>query len=57
MRRRWIDPADDVLACSKCGGKTMLIYIEENGVQNVKCANCGDLVAYTENLIRILDKS
>jgi hypothetical protein len=56
MRRRRIDPADDVLACSKCGGKAMLIYIEENGVQNVKCADCGDLVAYTENLIRLLDK-
>jgi Zn ribbon nucleic-acid-binding protein len=56
MRRRRIDPADDVLGCSKCGGKSMLIYIEENGVQNVKCANCGDLVAYTENLIRILEK-
>ena len=34
----------------------MLIYIEKNGVQNVKCANCGDLVAYTENLIRILEQ-
>ena len=34
----------------------MFIYIEENGVQSVKCANCADLVAYTENLIRILDK-
>jgi hypothetical protein len=56
MRRRRIDPADDILACSKCGGKAMLIYIEQNGVQNVKCASCGDLVAYTENLIRLLDK-
>ncbi len=34
----------------------MLIFIEEGGVQNVKCARCGDLVAYTENLIRILEK-
>jgi LSD1 subclass zinc finger protein len=51
-----IDPADDVLNCSKCGGKTMLIYIEEDGVQSVRCASCGDLVAYTSELIRILDK-
>ena len=50
------DAAEDVLTCPKCGGKTMLIYIEENGVQSVKCARCGDLVAYTENLIRILEK-
>ncbi len=34
----------------------MLIYVEADGVQSVKCASCGDLVAYTENLIRILDK-
>ena len=34
----------------------MLIYIEENGVQSVKCASCDDLVAYTENLIRVLEK-
>jgi Zn ribbon nucleic-acid-binding protein len=57
MRRRQIDLAADVLTCSKCGAKTMLIYIEENQVQRVKCASCGDLVAYTENLIRILDKT
>jgi len=57
MRRERIDPADDVLTCAKCAGKTMLIYIEENGVQSIKCASCGDLVAYTENLIRILDKT
>jgi hypothetical protein len=35
----------------------MLIYVEENQVQRVKCANCGDLVAYTSELIRILDKT
>jgi LSD1 subclass zinc finger protein len=51
-----IDPAAEVLSCSKCGEKTMLIYIEEDGVQSVKCASCGDLVAYTSELIRILDK-
>ena len=51
-----IDPAADVLSCSKCGGKTMLIYVEEDGVQSVKCASCGDLVAYTSELIRILGK-
>jgi len=33
----------------------MVIYVEENEVQSVKCANCHDLVAYTKNLIRILD--
>jgi len=57
MRGRRIDPAADVLSCSKCGGKTMLIYVEEDGVQSVKCASCGDLVAYTSELIRILDKT
>lgn len=51
-----IDPRDDVLTCSKCGAKTMLIFIEEGEVQRVKCASCYDLVAYTENLIRILGK-
>jgi Zn ribbon nucleic-acid-binding protein len=56
MRRRRIDSAEDVLTCSKCGEKTMLIYIDENQVQKVKCASCGDLVAYTSELIRILDK-
>jgi hypothetical protein len=35
----------------------MLIYIDENQTQRIKCANCEDLVAYTENLIRILDKA
>ena len=35
----------------------MLIYVEEDGVQSVKCASCGDLVAYTSELIRILDKT
>lgn len=34
----------------------MFIYVEENEVQSVKCASCNDLVAYTENLIRILEK-
>jgi len=34
----------------------MLIYIEEGEVQRVVCANCNDLVAYTEKLIRILNK-
>jgi uncharacterized metal-binding protein (TIGR02443 family) len=47
---------EDILSCPKCGGQTMLIYIEENQVQSVKCAKCHDLVAYTEKLIRILDK-
>jgi hypothetical protein len=50
-------PADDILTCSKCGGQTMLIYVEEHEVQSVKCATCGNLVAYTSNLIRILDKT
>jgi uncharacterized metal-binding protein (TIGR02443 family) len=49
-------PLDDILTCPKCRGKTMLIYVEENEVQNVKCANCGNLVAYSSKLIRILDK-
>ena len=49
-----VDAADDVLTCPKCGAKTMVIYVEEGGVQKVKCANCKDLVAYTENLIRVL---
>lgn len=44
------------MTCAKCGGKTMLVYIEENGVQSIKCSNCRDLVAYTEKSIRILDK-
>ena len=35
----------------------MLIYIEEGEVQRVECASCNDLVAYTEKLIRILEKS
>ncbi len=34
----------------------MLIFIEENGVQRIKCASCNDLVGYTEKLIRILEK-
>ena len=34
----------------------MLIYIEENGVQRIKCASCNDLVGYTEKLIRIPEK-
>jgi Zn ribbon nucleic-acid-binding protein len=50
-------PADDILSCPKCGGKTMLIYVEENEVQSVKCATCHDLVAYTEKLIRVLEKA
>jgi uncharacterized metal-binding protein (TIGR02443 family) len=48
---------DDILSCPKCSGKAMLIYIEENQVQSVKCASCHDLVAYTEKLIRVLDKA
>jgi Zn ribbon nucleic-acid-binding protein len=50
-----IERADDILVCPKCGAKAMVIYVEENEVQSVKCAKCHDLVAYTENLIRILD--
>jgi len=34
----------------------MLIYVGENQSQRVKCATCNDLVAYTSELIRILDK-
>jgi hypothetical protein len=34
----------------------MSIHIEENEAQSVRCASCGDLVAYTSNLIRILQK-
>jgi|HubBroStandDraft_2_1064218.scaffolds.fasta_scaffold60101_1 hypothetical protein len=34
----------------------MLIYVEENEVQRIKCASCNDLVGYTEKLIRILNK-
>ena len=48
--------AADILTCPKCGGQAMLIYVEEGEVQSVKCAACGDLVAYTEHLIRILEK-
>jgi uncharacterized metal-binding protein (TIGR02443 family) len=51
------EAAEDILSCPKCGAKAMLIYIEENEVQSVKCANCHDLVAYTSELIRILDKT
>ena len=49
--------ADDILSCPKCGSQAMLIYIEENEVQNVRCASCHDLVAYTEKLIRVLAKA
>jgi Zn ribbon nucleic-acid-binding protein len=56
MREGQIDPAGDVLTCSKCDGKAMFIYIEENQVQRAKCASCGDLVAYTSELIRLLGK-
>ena len=48
---------DDILSCPKCGGQAMLIYIEENQVQSVRCASCNDLVAYTEKLIRVLGKT
>ena len=34
----------------------MLMYIEAGEVQRVVCASCNDLVAYTEKLIRILNK-
>jgi hypothetical protein len=51
------ETADDILTCSKCGGRTMFVYVEENGVQTEKCASCGNLVAYTEKLIRVLEKA
>jgi len=35
----------------------MSIRIEENQVQSVRCASCRDLVAYTSELIRVLDDS
>ena len=35
----------------------MSIRIEENQVQSVRCATCKDLVAYTSDLIRVLDGS
>ncbi len=35
----------------------MIIYVEENEVQSVKCSDCGNLVAYSSKLIRILDKA
>ena len=35
----------------------MFIYIEEDEAQSIRCASCRNLVAYTSNLIRILDKT
>jgi len=50
------NPADEVLTCPKCGGKTMRIHVEENEVQSIRCASCQNLVGYTSKLIRVLDK-
>ena len=50
------ETGDDILTCAKCGGRTMFVYVEDNGVQTEKCATCGNLVAYTSELIRVLDK-
>ena len=50
-----MNSSDDVLSCPKCGERTMLVYIEKNDAQTVKCASCLSLVAYTSNLIRVLD--
>jgi formate dehydrogenase maturation protein FdhE len=52
-----VDSADDVLTCPRCGGKPMLVYIEQDEAQSVRCASCRNLVAYTSNLIRILNKT
>jgi hypothetical protein len=35
----------------------MFIHIEEGESQSVRCASCRNLVAYTSNLIRILNKT
>jgi hypothetical protein len=51
-----VDTGDDVLKCPRCGSKEMVIYIEDNGVQREKCAHCNNLVAFTSELIRILEK-
>ncbi len=48
------DSAEDALTCANCGGKIMVIHLEENDVQKVRCAGCHSLVAFTSNLVRIL---
>jgi hypothetical protein len=50
------NPADDLLTCPKCGGKTMSVHVEENEVQSIRCASCRGLVGYTSKLIRVLDQ-
>ena len=54
MAESKVTPSEDILICPKCGAQAMLVYIEENEVQSVKCANCRNLIGYTEKLIRIL---
>jgi transcription elongation factor Elf1 len=50
------NPADEILTCPKCGGKTMSVHVEENEVQSIRCASCRHLVGYTSKLIRVLDE-
>jgi transcription initiation factor TFIIIB Brf1 subunit/transcription initiation factor TFIIB len=41
------------LACPQCDGVAMIVEIEEGGSLRIVCAGCGDVVAYTSDLVRV----
>ena len=41
------------LVCPRCAGVAMIVEIQSGGSQKILCAGCGDVVAYTSELVRV----
>ena len=39
--------------CSRCGNDAMRLIVRKHDVDKLKCAKCGDLIAYASGLIRV----
>ncbi|HEV2169345.1 MAG TPA: hypothetical protein VGR40_00280 [Candidatus Binatus sp.] len=52
-RRNPTDATDEPLICPSCGSDTMHLIVRQHDVDKLKCAKCGDLVAYASGLIRV----
>jgi hypothetical protein len=41
------------LVCPRCAGVAMIVEIQDGGSQKIVCAGCGDVVAYSSELVRV----
>lgn len=42
------------LICPHCSAEVMIVQIHDGDTQKIVCAECGDVVAYTSDLVRVL---